>query len=146
MDTKTKEIYSEVYEILILLGDRFINELPNELFELIKKEKLDSYNPIYDLNTSLEEQNIKKESIAMIALFYLNYWCESEEEKNELKKKFQENEDKYQKELREKYNPDNLFKNKRIEKEEIEEVSIIKYKKSFFRIIIDKIKNILRIS
>ena len=145
MDIKTKEIYSEVYEILILLGNRFINELPNELFELIKKEKLDSYNPKYDLNVSLEEQNIKRESIAMIALFYLNYWCESEEEKEQLKKKFQENEDKYQKELREKYNTDNLFKNKRIETQKTEELGMVKYNKSFFRRIIDKIKGMLRV-
>ena len=112
MDNKTKEIYSEVYEILTLMGDTFISKLPNKLFELIKKQRLDSYNPKYNLQLPLEEQNIKEETIDIIALLYLNYWCESEEEKKELKKVFQENEEKYQKELNEKYNSDNLFKNK----------------------------------
>lgn len=144
MDLKTKEIYSEVYEILILLGNRFINKLPEKLFNLIETEKLDSYNPQYNLDRPLEEQNIKDDSIGMIALFYLNYWCETEEERKELKQIFEENEAKYQKELREKYNPENLFLNKQIENKETEEISLVEYKKSFFRIIIDKIKQILK--
>lgn len=142
----TKEIYSEVYGILILLGDRFINKLPKELFNLIKREKLDSYNPQYDLNLPLEEQNIKEESIDMIALFYLNYWCESEDEKKELKQILQENEERYQKELRETYNPDNLLKKKEIEKQETKETDIVKYKVNIFKRIINRIKKILKIS
>ena len=145
MDLKTKEIYTEVYEILILLGDNFINKLPNKLFDLIKNEKLDSYNPKYDINIPLENQTIKEESIGMLALFYLNYWCNSEEEKQELKHKFQENEDKYQEELKEKYNYDNLFKNRKIEKTKDEETSMVIYKKSIIKKIINEIKKIFNI-
>ena len=53
------------------------------------------------------------------------------------------NEQKYQEELREKYNPDNIFKNK-TEKTKLEEniikneTAMIEYKKSIFRILIDK--------
>ena len=36
----------------------------------------------------------------MIALFHLNYWCNSQEEKQELNDLFKENEIKYQPELR----------------------------------------------
>lgn len=143
MDQKTKEIYSEVYEILNQMGDRFISKLPNKLFELIKNEKLDSYNPKYNLDVPLEEQNIKEDTIDMIALLYLNYWCEDEEEKRELSKVFQENEEKHQKELNEKYNTDNLFKNRKTEENGKKEVSLMKYKKSLFWMIIDKIKQIL---
>ena len=145
MDLKTKEIYSEVYEILILLGDRFINKLPEKLFNLIKTEKIDSYNPQYNLDRPLEEQNIKEETIDMIALFYLNYWCKTEAEKNELKHIFDENECKYQKELREKYNPDNLFKNKENQKQTIEKVVMVEYKENIFKRIINLIKKILKI-
>ena len=112
MDLKTKEIYSEVYEILILLGDSFINRLPKELFDIVKREKSNSYKPKYDISCCLETQNIQRQSIAMLALFYLNYWCESEEEKNMLRKIFKDNEIKYQEELKGKYNCDNIFKKK----------------------------------
>lgn len=113
MELKTKEIYSEVYSLLNLLGDRYISRLPNSLYNLIKNEKLDTYNPQYDGTISLTEQNIKKESISMIALFHLNYWSESNEDKEELMKIFTDNEDNYKVELREKYNPDNLFQKKK---------------------------------
>lgn len=144
MNYKTKEIYSEVYEILNLMGDRFIDKLPNKLFDLIKNERLETYNPKYDLDLPLEEQSIKEETIDIIALLYLNYWCETEDEKNELNKIFQENEEIYQKELNEKYNIDNLFRNKQMEKNETKEILPIEYKKSFFRMIINKIKQILK--
>jgi len=144
MDKKTKEIYSEVYAILVLLGERFVNKLPNKLFELIKDERLDSYNPQYNLELPLEEQNVKEETIDMIALFYLNYWCSSKEEKEQLKEVWKENEEKYEKELNEKYNTDNLFKNRQTENKDEKEISMIKYKKSIFRIIIDKIKQMLK--
>lgn len=46
----------------------------------------------------------------MIALLHLNYWCNSENEKQGLLKLFKYNEEKHQAEIREKYNPDNIFK------------------------------------
>ena len=146
MDKETKEIYSEVYEILMCLGKRFIEKIPHKLMNLIKEEKLDSYNPKYDLSLPLEEQNIKEETIDMIALFYLNYWCESEEGKQEFIKVLQENEDMYQKQLNKEYNTDKLFKNKKIESKEYEEMQLIEYKKNIFKRIIDKIKIILGIN
>ena len=78
---------------------------------------------------------------------YLNYWCDSEEEKNELIEIFNENEIKYQEQSREKYNTDNLFKKKEENKDnaEIEKVAIVEYKKqNFIQKIIDKIKKIFK--
>lgn len=147
MDIKTKEIYSEVYSILNLLGKNYVSRLPDSLYNIIKQEKLESYNPTYVDTLNLEEQNIKKESIAMIALFHLNYWCNSNEEKENLRKVFKDNEDKHQAELREKHNPDNIFKNPYQIKEEQRDatennVAMIEYKESIFRKILNKIKNI----
>lgn len=105
----TREIYSEVYSILNLLGDKYINRLPQVLYNMIKIEKLNTYNPHYDKTVSLTEQNVKKESLSIIALLHINYWCERNLYKEELNKIFIDNENKYQEELREKYNPDNLF-------------------------------------
>ena len=70
-------------------------------------------------------------------MFHLNYWCNSQEEKEELKELFKENEIKYQAEVREKYNPDNIFKktdtNTNIETYENDtNTALIEYKESFF--------------
>lgn len=111
IDIRIQEIYSEVYSILNLLGKEHINKLPISLFSMIKNNRKKEYNPTYNPNISLKEQKIKKESLATIALLHLNYWCKTEEEKIKLKKLFNQNEKKYQTEIREKYNPDNIFKN-----------------------------------
>lgn len=77
---------------------------------------------------------------------YENYWC-PEEEKQDLQKKFYENEQKYQEELRQKYNPDNIFtkKNKNIIEIEDNQTQLIEYKETIFRRILNKIKALFNI-
>ena len=149
MNVQTQEIYSEVYSILNLLGESYIKKLPVSLFNMIKEEKRQDYNPKYDSKINLEQQNIKRETLSMIALFHLNYWCNSDEEKNELKTLFKNNEEKYQAEIREKYNPDNLFKKRSLQQEEstiTNEVAMVEYKEPLFKRIINKIKRIFHIN
>lgn len=149
-----KEMYSEVYGILNLLGNSYISKLPKKLYELIKNEKKDDYTPIYTLDKPLNEQNVKIEAISMIALFHLNYWCNTEEEKQGLRDIFRKNQEIEEAKLREKYNPDDIFKkrvnNTKVIADEpietpIENTSMVEYKKeSFIRRIINKIKNLFR--
>lgn len=149
MNVQTQEIYSEVYSILNLLGESYIKKLPVSLFNMIKEEKRQDYNPKYDAEINLEQQSIKRETLSMIALFHLNYWCNSDEEKNELKTLFKTNEEKHQAEIREKYNPDNLFKKHSLQQEEstiTNEVAMVEYKEPLFKRIINKIKKIFHIN
>lgn len=95
MNVATQEMYSEVYSILNLLGNSYIAKLPKSLFKMIEEEKSSTYNPQYREDQSLNEQNIKRESLSMIALFHLNYWCNSDEEKEQLKQLFENNEEKH---------------------------------------------------
>lgn len=70
-----------------------------------------------------------EETLALIAMLNLQYWCKDENEKERLKSVYAENERKYQDELREKYNPDNLFKNKqRVVEEKFEKTAMVEYK------------------
>ena len=149
MNVQTQEIYSEVYSILNLLGESYIKKLPVSLFNMIKEEKRQDYNPKYDAEINLEQQSIKRETLSIIALFHLNYWCNSDEEKNELKTLFKTNEEKHQAEIREKYNPDNLFKKHSLQQEEstiTNEVAMVEYKEPLFKRIINKIKKIFHIN
>ncbi|MBD8922352.1 hypothetical protein EGR52_02885 [bacterium] len=149
MNVQTQEIYSEVYSILSLLGESYIKKLPVSLFNMIKEEKRQDYNPKYDSKINLEQQNMKRETLSMIALFHLNYWCNSDEEKNELKTLFKTNEEKHQAEIREKYNPDNLFKKRSTQQEEYvvtNEVAMVEYKEPFLKRIFNKIKRMFHIN
>lgn len=110
MDKKTKEMYSEVYSILNLMEEKYIRMLPKKLYELIKNNRLESYNPIYTASKSLVEQNIKRETAVMLVLLKLNYWCETENEKNVIKGKLKVNSEKHEKAMREQYSSENMFR------------------------------------
>lgn len=150
MNVYTQEMYSEVYSILNLLGNNYIAKLPKSLFKMIEEQKSSTYNPQYREDKNLNEQNIKRESLSMIALFHLNYWCNSNEEKEQLKQLLKNNEEKYQAEIREKYNPDNLFKNQKQENTTesqpcINDVAIVKYKENnFLQKLFHKIKYLFK--
>lgn len=150
MEVKTNDIYSEVYSILNLLGDSYINKIPRKALDIIKNERNMNYNPKYDFSIDINSQDIKRETKAMIALLRLSYWCTSEEEKIKLSNQFKENEKRYQELLKAKYNTDNLFKNKNTMKNIKEEVKtkqifMVEYKeKNFLQKIFDKIKHIFK--
>ena len=109
MNIKTKEIYSEVYQVLNLLGNEYIYKLPTNLINMLKEKREINYNPQYTDDIPLNEQNIKKETMSIIVLLYLNYWCKDDNEILEIRNILKENEDKYQLELRQKYNPNSIF-------------------------------------
>lgn len=150
MNIKTKEIYSEVYQVLDLLGNEYINKIPKSLFSMLEEKRDINYAPKYTDDIPLNEQDIKNEALSIIALLHLNYWCENVNEKNELIQIFKNNEDRYQEELREKYNPDNIFKKRNQENETEEkiiqnEVALVEYKESIVKRFINIIKSIFKI-
>lgn len=140
MNIQTKEMYSEVFGILEALGEKYINRLPKDLYELIKSSKSNSYSPKYSLDTILEEKSIKRESLSMIALFHLNYWCDTEEEKQELKELFKQNDEKNTALKRANYNLSNVLKKEETKEEKVVELSLVKVEKeSLFVKILKKI-------
>lgn len=146
MNIKTKEIYSEVYQVLNLLGNEYIDKLPNSLLNMLKEKRNTNYNPQYIEDIPLNKQNIRKETLAIIALLHLNYWCDNEKEKLELKQILKNHEDKYQQELRNKYNSEDIFK-KHIQENIVKnQVSMIEYKEPLFKRIISKIKSIFHMN
>ena len=82
---------------------------------------------------------MQRKTIAILAWLNLNYWCDDEEEKEKLIAIYHENDIIKDRELREKYNPDNLFKRKTKE-EKTENVAIIEHKESAFAKILNRIK------
>ena len=95
-----------------------------------------------DVDIPLTEQNLKRETMVLLAILNLNYWCESENEKQEFLNELAQNENE-KKELEEKYNPDNIFKKKQPLKDEEniqENMKMIEYKeKTLIRKILDRI-------
>lgn len=142
-----RQAYSEVDELLEMLTEEEKKEIPQKLRNFFKEEKDSTYNKNIKANIPIKEQNLKKETLAIMAALYLKYWCKDEAEKQELLEIFAENEKKYQEELREKYNPDSIFKNNNKPKK-IEYISekkqITEYKESVFKRIKKYILKILK--
>lgn len=136
-----KKVYSEIYEILNILGKEYINKLPSKLYQLIEEERDKNYIPILIIQDgNLNENSISQETIALFAVLNIKYFVDNKEEKSELMDIYRQNEIKHQSELQEKYNPNNLFKKEKLENSECTE--IVSYKESIFKRIINKIKNI----
>lgn len=139
-----KQAYAEIDNFLELLDEKTRSKVPEHLRRIFKEEKAYNYNKKIDVNKPISEQNLKDETLAIIALLNLKYWCKDENEKKRLKEIYSKNEEKYQEILREKYNTDNLFKNKDIRKkldtEKEDTVLVVKNKENIFR----RLKNFIK--
>ena len=149
MNENTKKVYSEVYQVLNILGNEYIRKIAKSLYNMLEEKRDTTYNPKYTDEIAFDMQNIKKESLNILALLHFNYWCNSYEEKLELQNILEENEKIHEENLRKKYNPENIFKNKKnvYTKEAVENnMAVIEYKENIFRRVINKIKNIFTIN
>ena len=93
-----------------------------------------TYKPKLDHTKKIKDMQLKPKTKAILAIIYKKFWCDDAQQR-EFNNTLKNNEIRYQTELREKYNPDNLFK-KKIETVE-NPVAMVEYKESVFI----KIKN-----
>ena len=147
MNQSTMEAYAEVDAVLNLMDKKYLDEIPSKLRELFSEEKSKDYFKKIVSDKPLKEQNLKEETLAILAVINYNYWCKDEKHKKELLELYSENERKYQDVLREKYNPDNMFKG-HIQENKIEEnivkneKALMEKKENFFVKFIKSLKNI----
>lgn len=144
------KIYTEVNEILNLLGTSYIERLPKDLYSLILDSKDENYKANFSSIEDISTNNCSKEAIDMIALFHANYWCNNEEEKQTLNQTLNNNYIKNEKNKAEKYNYNNIFnqeENRNTENTNTlkTEDLVISPKESFFKKIINKLKHFLHI-
>ena len=110
MTKERREAYVEVIEVLNHMDSKYTKKIPEKLLNFFIYQSSKEYKYKLKKNVPLEEQELKDTTINILAMLNLNYWCESEERKKELLKKYYDNEMKYQEMLMDKYNTDNLFK------------------------------------
>lgn len=132
LSRNTRQVYSEVDEFLRLLSNEQRNKVPEKLRELFFQKKDSDYKKEIDATIPIKDQNLKEETLAIIALLNLQYWCEDQNEKQRLKEVYAKNEQVYQEMLQEKYNPDDIFKNRK-EKVQVKNIEIVEYRESKIR-------------
>lgn len=136
------ESLSEVSTILNAIEKKLIDKLPNKLINFINENKSDLYQPTFDPKSNISKEQLMPETRRFLAYLYYMYWAD-ESEKLEYKNLLKINETKYQNNLKEKYNPDNIFKNEKDIKQDTNTLSITQYKVPIIQKLINKIKNLL---
>ena len=128
---------SEVLDILEHTRKEDVDKISPKFMEFLNKNKYDNYVPNLDHSKRVKEMELNDKTIAILSIIASKYWI-SGADKEDFEKQLKENEKKYQEELYEKYNPDNLFKNKKTKIETVENsVAMVEYKEPIFT----KIKN-----
>ena len=140
-------VYSEVYSVLNLLDENDLKRIPEDILFFIKANMSEDVDYM-DKNQSLDEIKITRDAEDMLMLLTYHYLCD-DTEKVEVNKIMEENEKKHQEELKEKYNPDNVFNNVKSSEEQsnsstIETSEIIVTKESFISKIINKLKGFFK--
>ena len=110
MENNLSKVYTEVLLILSYMEQTYVDMIPKKLLELFNEKKDKNYQPNINPNVSLKEQNLQRKTLALLAMLNLNYWCKEEKQKKEMIKKYFENDEKKEIEMRKIYNVDNLFK------------------------------------
>ena len=134
--------YTEVIEILKHVPDEDVNKIPKEKLEFYKANMDNEYKYKLDMTKEFEEQEISDITKAILANIFRDYWATPyQKERIEAKEKYDI--EKLEEEKREKYNPDNVFKNNK-EETFVENTNLpveIK-KKTFFKKLISFIKGL----
>jgi hypothetical protein len=81
----TPQVYAEVYAVLCTLGDEYVSKVPLNLLDLIADHRDKARDIFLDPDQPLEAQNLSDETISFLAMLKLDYWCETPEEKEQLR-------------------------------------------------------------
>lgn len=145
MKQSTMEAYAEVDAILDFMDEKYRKEIPKKLRIFFKEKKSKDYKKSIVSNKPLAEQNLSEEALAILAVLHYNYWCKDEKRKKELLAIYSENEEIYQKELKNENNNINIQKNETTEAIKEEILALVEYKEpKWYRKMFDKIKNLFR--
>ena len=134
---------AEVDEILNYLSEEYLNKIPEDVRQAIKIGKDKEYIWKYDENKTFKEQNLNRDTIAILAYLNTQYLL-NKEQKEVMEQIYEMNEKKAEEEKKEKYKTEELFKEseKKQENNNTQNKSMVKHKESFFKRLMNKIKNI----
>ena len=137
------EVAVEINSIFENMSIDLLNKIPQNFKEIFNKIASKDYKFEYDKTISLNEQRLLPKTKGILALIYRDYLCD-EIEKENYNKEYNRVLMLKEIEKQEKYNSNDIFKNRKNEGSNINTLPI-KYKKmSLFRKIFEKLKSILK--
>ena len=140
-----KNAYAEVYTILQELNEEEYNKIPPEVIKTIEANRNEEYEYELDDELDLKDQPMLPETKAILFNLFRDYLATPEQKAKIIR---MQNEARQKNELKKQqmYNTD-VFANKPKENQTAnnnETMQIVKYKESFFKRILNKIKSFLK--
>ena len=135
----------EVLEILNHTNKGDVARIPQSFIKFLTNISSKSYKVKFNYEQPINGLNLKKQTKELLGFIYITWWCDKEE-REKYKKLIQESNIKNE-EIKEKYNVNDIFKNKKenqehkiIQNENVMKTSIAEYKKeNIFKRVINKI-------
>lgn len=139
--------YREIYEILRIFPKELVAKIPREQI-MFFYNNMDRKYKCNITKENIGKEELLEETVAILTILFRDYWAEPEQ-RDRLLDFSKQAEMEIEKESREKYNPENLFKKHKPtitkqEYEEEQEQSLVEYKEPFFKKIINKILSIFK--
>lgn len=144
MEENYHKAYKEVIEILKYVPQESVNKIPKTMLETFEKKMDKDYVFNVDINKSFKEQNLLEETKDIFSVIFRDYWA-TPYQRERIKAKEKYDRQKIEEEKANKYNPDDIFKNK--EKDNVVENNNLPVeikKENFFKKLISFIKKIIR--
>ena len=125
MNLEYANAYSEVLEILSYLSKEDYDKIPKEKIDFFETKCNKNYKFYYDMNKTLDEQDVSKKAKIIIAILFRDYWAT----------------DKQREKIKAKEEYDRNIRKQEINKNLLNENKIIVYEESRMRKLISKILN-----
>ena len=128
---------SEVLDILKHTNKDDVDKISPQFMKFLIENANEEYIPKLDHTKRIKDMGLNDKTIGILSIINTKFWC-TPTQRELFNDKLKQNEKIYQENLRKKYNPDDLFKNKKAKVETIENsVAMVEYKELIFT----KIKN-----
>ena len=135
----------EVLDILNHTNKEDVARIPQSFIKFLTNISSKSYKVKFNHEQPINGLNLKKQTRELLGFIYITWWCDKEE-REKYKKLIHESNIKNE-EIKEKYNVNDIFKNKKekqehkiIQNENVMKTSIAEYKKeNIFKRVLNKI-------
>lgn len=142
-NSKYSKAAVEVLDILKHTRKEDVEKVPKEFIDFLEENRSKTYVSNLDHTKQIEEMELSNEAQDVLGYVYLKYWAD-QQAKDNFRAKIRELERVRQEELREKYNPEDVFKQRIDITKDIEDIKLPAIQKeTFIQRIINAIKRFL---
>ncbi len=124
---------SEVLDILKHTNKDDVDKISPQFMKFLVENANKEHIPKLDHTKRIKDMGLNEKTIGILSIINTKFWC-TPEQKEIFNDKLKENQKIYEEELRKKYNPNNLFKDRKIKVENNVEdsVAMVEHKESIF--------------